>query len=95
MTVPLRILQLIPAKGWYGRISDDGTITGNRVVSEAITCFALVEDLNASEPALKHRVEPMWWGEFSMEFCIETSNFIDIVRMSDKEARAELLLNQT
>lgn len=90
MTVPLRILQLIPAEGWYGRIKND---VGSPVVSEAITCFALVEDPTETEPVLKHRVEPMWWGEGRVEFCIETTNFIDIVRMTDEQARSEHILN--
>lgn len=83
MKKPVRILQIMPADGWFARVKDGSHF----FVSDAVACFALIEDPNESEnSALRCRVEPMWSIETGIDLCSDTANFVDIVKISDARA---------
>lgn len=73
----------MPAEGWFARLEQDKQF----FISDAVVCFALIEDPNEAEDShLRRRVEPMWSTEIGIELCSETGNFVDIVKISDERA---------
>lgn len=75
MTEQDKILQIMPAEGWYATYEDeDGETTFS-----ALVCFALVE---SEEEGKTHRaVRPMSWGsEGYVDFSDEDDTFSGLTR---------------
>jgi hypothetical protein len=68
----IRILQLIPAEGWWAHYKNDA---GSDTL-ESVVCFALVEVTEHGEK--RQEVRPMSSSPAGIEFCQGKSNFSDI-----------------
>lgn len=73
-----RILQIMPADGWYAVIADE---EGENQELESVACFALVEMTEEGE--VTQLVRPMYWADGMIEFCDEADGFTGIVRAGD------------
>ncbi len=75
-----RILQIIPAQGWFALIrnaeSEEEDLT-------PLACFALFESRDEGETV--HMVRPMGWGDGVMQFCDELDGFVGLMHSGSSE----------
>lgn len=77
MALERKILQILPADGWYAVFTN----TGGDDAFDPLVCFALVEDRHPpSAPSMIQAVVPMSWQDGYVDFCDSTKNFSHITR---------------
>ena len=73
-----KILQIIPAEGWFALYRNEGQPDER----EAVVCFALVET-KEERGQIRWDVRPMSWCDGYVDFCDTISNFSGIVRADE------------